>query len=305
MSFSNQVRDEIRSSITDKDKRFACLYGMLLFCRHLESVHISFQSKSSTAAETFSELFRHVFHADIECRASESASGNQLYTCEVTDKELIAKVFTKYRLNEEERLFDQELISTSSLGVFTAGAFLAAGSVNDPEKEYHLEFTASGEKLAQQLAALLSDIGVTARTAVRRGQYIVYIKGSESIEDTLTFIGAQNCTLELMNVKIYKDVRNKANRIANCDSANIDKIVASAMKQQDDIMTIANTVGLESLSDELREVAELRLENTGMSLQEIGDSLSEPISRSGVNHRFKKLAKIAEEIRSGGTFNEK
>ena len=134
---------------------------------------------------------------------------------------------------------------------------------------------------------------------------MVYIKGSESIEDTLTFIGAQQCTLELINVKIYKDVRNKANRIANCDSANIDKVVAAAMKQQEDIRLIASTVGLDSLSEELREVAELRLGSSGMSLNEIGASLSEPISRSGVNHRFKKLAKIADEIRKGGGIVEK
>ncbi len=152
---------------------------------------------------------------------------------------------------------------------------------------------------------LLRDIGVTAKTAVRRGQYIVYIKGSESIEDTLTFIGAQQCTLELMNVKIYKDVRNKANRIANCDAANIDKVVKAAMKQIDDIKLISQTNGLESLSDELREIAELRLENTDMSLQEIGENLSVPLSRSGVNHRFKKIAAIADVIRLGGVENEK
>lgn len=127
--------------------------------------------------------------------------------------------------------------------------------------------------------------------------YVVYIKESESIEDTLTYIGAQQCTIELMNVKIFKDVRNKANRLANCDSANIDKVVNAALKQIDNIKIIAETVGLNSLTPELREVAELRLENTDMSLQEIGNSLKTPISRSGINHRFKKLEKIANEIR--------
>ena len=100
-----------------------------------------------------------------------------------------------------------------------------------------------------------------------------------------------------MNVKIFKDVRNKANRLANCDSANIDKVVNAALKQIDNIKIIAETVGLNSLTPELREVAELRLENTDMSLQEIGNSLKTPISRSGINHRFKKLEKIANEIR--------
>ena len=300
MSFSNEVRKEICSAITDKDRRFACLYGMLLYCRHLGSERISFQSKSKTASDAFAELFRRVFHKELICRLSESASGNTLYIYDITESEVINQVFDKYRFTDNDRIFDEELVSTTSLGVFTAGVFLSCGSVNDPEKEYHLEFSVPCESLASVLVSLLGDIGVTARTTQRRGQTVVYIKGSESIEDTLTFIGAQQCTLELMNVKIYKDVRNKANRIANCDSANIDKVVAAAMKQQEDIRLIAGTIGLDSLSDELREVAELRLENSGMSLSEIGASLSDPISRSGVNHRFKKLAKIADEIRNGG-----
>lgn len=195
------------------------------------------------------------------------------------------------------------MISTGSLGVFAAGVFLACGSVIDPEKEYHLEFAVPEQKLAQELISLLNDIGVTARSAVRRGQLIVYIKGSEGIEDTLTFIGAQQCTLELMNVKIYKDVRNKANRIANCDSANIDKVVSAALKQIEDISLIANNRGLDDLPEELREIARLRMENPTMSLQEIGESLSEPLSRSGVNHRFKRIAKIADEIRMAGEKN--
>ncbi len=304
MSFSNEVRKEICSGIIDKDKRFACLYGMLLYCRNLSRERISFQSKSRTAADAFAELFRKVFRAELTCRVSES-SGKTLYIYDITDPELVRSVFEKYRFTDGERSFCDELVSTSSLGEFTAGIFLSCGSVNDPEKEYHLEFSVPCERLAGELVSLLGDIGVTARTTLRRGQTVVYIKGSESIEDTLTFIGAQQCTLELINVKIYKDVRNKANRIANCDSANIDKVVAAAMKQQEDIRLIASTIGLDSLSEELREVAELRLGSSGMSLNEIGASLSEPISRSGVNHRFKKLARIADEIRKEGGGFEK
>ena len=304
MSFSNEVRKEICSDITDKDRRFACLYGMLLFCRLLGQERISFQSKSRVSADEFAELFRRVFGRELDCRLSESTSGKTLYIYDITEPELISEVFAKYRFSDGTRAFDDELVSTSSLGVFTAGVFLSCGSVNDPEKEYHLEFSVPYEPLAEVLVTLLGDIGVNARTTHRRGQNVVYIKGSESIEDTLTFIGAQQCTLELMNVKIYKDVRNKANRIANCDTANIDKVVAAAMKQQEDIRLIASTVGLDSLSEELREVAELRLDNSGMSLSEIGASLSEPISRSGVNHRFKKLARLADEIRNGGSFEK-
>ena len=290
--------------MTDKDKRFACLYGMLLFGRELSAEHICFQSESHTTAEMFRSLFNNIFHVELCCNEYTRRSGAVLYSFDITDQELIDKVHRKYHFNDK-RTIDSEIIATNSLGVFTAGVFLACGSVNDPSKEYHLEFTVPAESLADELILLLGDIGVSARSVIRRGQYVVYIKGSESIEDTLTFIGAQQCTLELMNVKIYKDVRNKANRIANCDAANIDKVLNAASKQISDIKLIANTIGLDALTEELREVAELRLENNDMSLQEIGESLTVPISRSGVNHRFKKLSKMAEEIRNGGVNIEK
>ena len=246
MSFSNDVRSEICSSVNDKDKRFACLYGMLLFSRTLSAEHICFQSESSISAELFRSLFRAVIKVEPSIEQHTRKNGTSLHTCEVRGSTAEA-VYQKYRLAENKRVINSEIIATNSLGVFTAGVFLACGSVNDPSKEYHLEFACPEEGLAQQLETLLHDIGVTARTMVRRGQNIVYIKGSESIEDTLTFIGAPQCTLELMNMKIYKDIRNKANRIANCDAANIDKVVKAAMKQ------IEEREGRPATDDELAE----------------------------------------------------
>lgn len=304
MSFSDEVRNEICANINDKDKRFACLYGMLLFSRTLTKERICFQSKSHKAADTFAELFAAVFKYSPERRISEAKNGRIMYIFDIKEKNLITNVFLKYRIEGGERHINREIVSIGSLGVFTAGVFLASGSVNDPEKEYHLEFSSPEEKIAGELTSLLGEIGINAGITVRRGQYIVYIKGSESIEDTLTFINAQQCTLELMNVKIYKDVRNKANRITNCDNANINKVVKASMKQVEDIKLIAEKHGLDSLSDELRQLAEIRLESTELSLKDIGESLDPPISRSGVNHRFKKLAKIAEEIRNSGGKNE-
>lgn len=304
MSFSEEVRKEICTYITDKDKRFACLYGMLLFSRTLKKNHVCFQTKSAVSAETFGRLFEKVFHIKLDCKESHGKNGNAVYIYDIKAAEITGEIFSKYRIDENERHIDSEIISTSSLGIFTAGIFLACGSVNDPEKEYHLEFTVTDELLADELIALLGDIGVTAKRSSRRGQHIVYIKGSDCIEDTLTFIGAQQCTLDIINVRIYKDIRNKANRIANCDTANIDKTVNASLKQIDDISLIAKTKGLESLPDELLEIAQLRLENTGMSLRDIGENLSEPISRSGVNHRFQRIAKIADDIRKENSASE-
>jgi hypothetical protein len=293
--------------VNDKDKRFACLYGMLLFSRSVAENKICFQSENKIAADVFAELLKNVFGSGLKFNRHESTrkNGAALYSFEIDNAADVEKILLKYKITPGERRIDSEIIVNNSLGVFAAGVFLACGSVNDPSKEYHLEFTVPEAALAQDLSDMLGDIGINAKIVLRRGQNIVYIKESESIEDTLTFIGAQQCTLELMNVKIFKDVRNKANRIANCDAANIDKVVNAAIRQLEDIMLIDKTVGLDNLSPELREVAELRMANTDMSLQEIGDALPEPISRSGVNHRFRKLAKLAEEIRSGeGKKNE-
>lgn len=297
MSFSEKVRREICTYITDKDKRFACLYGMLLFSRTLTRNQVCFQTKSQTSADTFAKLFERVFHIKPDCNTSHGKNGSSVYIFNIKSAEIIDKIFSKYRISEGERHIDSEIISTSSLGIFTAGIFLACGSVNDPEKEYHLEFTVPEESLADELISLLGDIGATAKRSSRRGQHIVYIKGSDFIEDTLTFIGAQQCTLEMINVRIYKDIRNKANRIANCDTANIDKTVNAAFRQIEDISLIAETQGLDSLPDELLEIARLRLDNEFMSLRDIGENLSEPISRSGVNHRFQRISKIADDIR--------
>lgn len=293
MSFSEEVRREISAYITDKDKRFACLYGMLLFSRNLDSNNVCFQTKSRISAETFSILSEKVLHIKPDCKETKSTNGRSVYTFHLNPQ----TVFAKYRLDGAERHINSSIISTNSIGIFIAGIFLACGSVNDPEKEYHLEFTVPDERLADELIAFLRDIGITAKRSARRGQYIVYIKGSECIEDMLTFIGAQQCTLEIINVRIYKDIRNKANRIANCDTANIDKTVNASVRQVSDIQLIAKTKGLQSLPSELLEIAQLRLDNDDMSLRDIGENLSEPISRSGVNHRFQRIAKIAGEIR--------
>ena len=292
MSFAEEVRQEICSTVSDNNKRFSCLYGMLLFCRELSPERICFQTESRITADFFSRIFRNVFRITPPCRQS-----GVLFSFDISDRTITDEVFRTYRFINV-RTINSEMIITDSISALTAGIFLACGSVNDPEKEYHLEFSVPSEILTEELIILLKDIGVNARASLRRGQHIVYVKDSEAIEDTLTFIGAQNCTLEIMNVKIWKDVRNKANRIANCDSANIDKTVKASARQTADIEIIRQHNGLESLSPELREVAEIRLENPDMSLQEIGASLSRPVSRSGVNHRFKKIAVIADTIRN-------
>ena len=183
---------------------------------------------------------------------------------------------------------------------FLSGAFLACGTVNDPNKRYHLEFVVPYLNLSRDLKLFINDydqLSVEPKSVTRNSNYVIYIKDSESIEEVLTVVGAFNSSLEIMGVKMYIDVRNNVNRKLNFENANFDKTLDAATKQIDAIKHIKNTVGLSYLTDDLREIAELRYENPEMSLRELGSNLSVPISRSGVNHRLSKICSIAKTIK--------
>ena len=130
----------------------------------------------------------------------------------------------------------------------------------------------------------------------RKYELVIYFKGSEKIEDLLLFMGAQRSAFSLMDIKVEKDIRNRANRLSNCDSANLDKTIKTGLKQSQAVEYIIKNIGVENIPENLREIALIRLENPDMSLAEITENLSEPISRSGVNHRLKRIEKLAEEI---------
>lgn len=152
-------------------------------------------------------------------------------------------------------------------------------------------------ELCEDVITLMQSIDINFKHTERKGMDILYLKESEQIEDFLTSMGATMSSIELMNVKIYKDVRNKANRIANCDAANIERTLKASENQIKDIEYIAATVGLNYLSKELQNIAEVRMEYPECSLREIGEMLDKPLGRSGANHRLRRISEIAEELR--------
>ncbi len=293
MSFSDDVRAEIRRTINDRDKRFACLYGILMYCRVFTEDKIVVQSESEEVGALVPELFHSVFGITPE---PENSDGG-LISYVITDKELIAQISDTYKIESQCREINLRNIVNNSTGAFLSGAFFICGSVIDPNKEYHLEFVTPSEMLCGDLNTILGSFGVSGRMIQRKKSFVLYLKDSECIEDTLTFMGAQQCTMDIMNIKIRKDMRNKANRLRNCDEANINKVVDTAMRQIEDILYLKNHGEFDSLSPEIREMAELRLDNPELSLREIGEMLETPIGRSGVNHRFRKIADIAKELK--------
>lgn len=180
---------------------------------------------------------------------------------------------------------------------FLRGAFLAGGSVSDPEKTYHLELTPRSRPLALELSRLLGTFRLNARIIKRKGSFVTYLKEGENIVDFLNIIGAHTALMELENVRILKGMRNNVNRIVNCETANLEKTVNASVRQVENIKYIMENMDPRTLPESLREIAELRLAFSDANLIELGQLLSPPLGKSGVNHRLRKLDSIAEKHR--------
>ncbi|MCL2036318.1 MAG: DNA-binding protein WhiA [Oscillospiraceae bacterium] len=197
-----------------------------------------------------------------------------------------------------ESLIPDEFLNGDEMGgIFLRGVFLSCGSVNNPQKDYHLELIPPNKEKCLELLDFLEEQGLKMKLSSRHEQPFLYCKGSEQIIDFLTFVGATKYSMELMNVMIYKEIRNNVNRAVNCESANIEKTAFAASKHIADIELILKEKGEDFLPSKLREVAKIRRSNVGMSLEEIGRAMNPPISKSGVNHRLKKISLLAENLR--------
>ena len=198
------------------------------------------------------------------------------------------------RVKEELRKSDEVEISADA--EFLRDEFLRRGSVTNPEKAYHLEFVAHYARRAEELSEFLRGLGFDCKQTIRNDSNVVYLKESEQIADLLTFMGAPIASMELANVKIEKELRNDLNRAVNAESANLDKTIGAAMRILADIRKIEAAIGLEALPPELCEVAELRKKFKDISIAELGERLEPKLSKSGVNHRLRKISSIAERL---------
>lgn len=181
---------------------------------------------------------------------------------------------------------------------YLRGAFMAGGSVNNPEgSSYHLEIASMYEEHCQALVDLANEFNLNARCIERKKGFIFYIKEGEKIIEMLSIIGAHQALFKFEDVRIMRDMRNSVNRIVNCETANLNKTIGAAVRQIENIKLLDKEVGLETLPDKLREVAEVRLANPDINLKEVGELLKGTVSKSGVNHRLRKIDEMAEKIR--------
>lgn len=302
MSFSADVKNELLSiEIENSCCLHAFCYGFLLCSRSFSFREISILTEHRQIAENYSDTVFRAF--GIKPTITETDAGK--YRIEIQSAEDRARIMSQFGYDSKSRTMRINYANISDdccKSAFLRGVFLSCGTVNDPNKRYHLEFVLPFKSLIKDLAFFISgfeefQMDYEPKIIQRNSNYVMYFKGSEAIEDILTVIGAVSSSLEVMGAKMYKDMRNNVNRKLNFESANLDKTVGASSKQIAAIRKIKSTVGLRVLPEELREIADLRYDNPDMSLRELSESLTVPLSRSGVNHRLKKICDIADSIK--------
>lgn len=306
MSFSGEVKKELCH--IDADKKCcmkAELAGIMLFCgtvvqRKWDS-ELKLRTENPIVARRIHKLIKELFHIMVEILSTKTTKANPMYSVILTKENGLKTILDELGLLQNGSVkfgLNPFLVQDNCcMRSFLRGAFLGGGSVNSPEKSYHFEIETHYYGLSRDLSSLLDEEGFAVKTIVRKSNYVTYIKDSEVIGDFLGIMGATTSMMELYNVKIEKDVKNSVNRRVNCETANMTKTVSAAVSQNIQIQKILDKKGIESLPDNLRDIAVLRLENPDASLKELGEMLNPPISKSGVNHRLNKLIQIAEGIR--------
>lgn len=297
MSFSSDAKKEMAADLPDKICcRAAQAYGLLEGGHAFSGDEVSLLTEQEPVADLYDRLVSRVCGIPRPDRQTLRRR-TTLYQSRVEDPEHRRAVLDRFGHSPREvslRLNRANLECDACARAYLRGAFLACGAVTDPEHGYHLEFSTPHYNFSRDLTALLREWNFPAKATTRGGAYIVYLKESEQIEDCLTFLGATRASLELMGVKMVKSIRNDTNRRLNFENANIDKTVQAAGAQTDALQKIEETCGLSALPEDLQEVAKLRLAHPEMSLRELSDTLG--LSRSGVNHRLKRILQFAENL---------
>lgn len=312
MSFSHKVKDELVGVIANarhcQIAEIAAIISMLgnIYTGQNGRIAIKVQAERISVVNKCQQLIKKAFSYNPDCTVRiNRETGSTFYIMCVTDSEMAIKILLATKLMDVDGSINRDFSLVSMMGIsstcckraYLRGAFLAGGSLSDPEKSYHFEIVASGKDRAAQIADTMKIFELDARIVERRKAFVVYLKEGAQIVDMLNVMGARLSLMDLENVRIVKEVRNSVNRKVNCEMANLSKTIHAAVKQIEDIKYISEAVGLNSLSDELEEIARLRLQYTDTPLKDLGTMLSVPLGKSGVNHRLRKISQIADNLR--------
>ena len=299
MSFSSDAKAELcRAKADKKCCAIAESYGVLLYCNTFTPREIRIITASDAFAARLPRLFRRAFSVGFDVQPGEEAKGKRSFI--IREKDKIERIFDSFGAEADATLshhvnfgvIEEECDRVS----FLRGAFLAGGSVTDPEKRYHLELATPHHAVSRESYSVLLELGFTARETQRGGNHLLYFKQADVIADFFTALGAPTTAMGVMTAKVEKEMRNTITRQINCDSANADKVVSAAQEQLDAIRRIAKQVGLDALSEPLRDAALLRITNPAASLADLAQLSYPKVTKSCLSHRLRKLMTMAQSL---------
>lgn len=299
VSFSGSAKAEVCRSLPQKRCcALAQCFGILLFCNSFTKDSIRIITESREFSQVLPALFKKAFSVSFDLCPDKDAVGK--LTFQITSPEKISTIMHSYGFDPADTLaLHINLAAVEEdccKAAFLRGAFLAGGSVTDPEKGYHLELATSHHSVAREGSVLVEEVlGFCPKTAQRGGGRVLYLKNSEQISDCLTFLGAPIAAMGIMEARLEKELNNKVNRRCNCDEANTSKVVEAAQEQLAAIRMIREQGLLESLPPKLQQAAQAREEHPESSLTELASMMQPPISKPAMNHRLQKLVRMAKE----------
>lgn len=301
MSFTDDIKNEVSKIKTESSKEK--LSELMAYTRLISKINedrLDFYTENASVARRIFSLLKNY---SLDVIIGEKISRG-IYIISINDK---------YAINDllyDTRFLDQDKIDGINFGVknsyfssdeeikaFIRASFLSIGTITNPEKSYQLEFNLKNEELALDILNLLNEKNLNSKLMMRKKNYSVYIKGAENISDFLAFIGATQSLFRLENIRVIKDLRNNVNRVVNCETANINKQIKASIGHIDDINYLIEVGKFDDLSDDLKEIASLRLEYEDYSLSEIAEITDGKYNRSAINYRLNKISKEAENLR--------
>ncbi len=297
MSFCAQVKNELAALRPSGCCKPSYTYGFMLFGRSFSYKKIALQTSNEAVCRAYCDAVFSVYK--IKPEVAVGGNARPTYRAVIASEAERLKILASVDYGVDENIINHNLfVRECCAAAFVRGAFMACGNINDPEKEYRMEFNVKDEKAADELFGLLCDVGIILKKVKINGGIRLYTKDSVVIEDLLTFIGAGKKTLDIIDTKILKGVKNNINRARNCDNANISKTVEASIKQRMAIDFLEKADRLYSLPQELLTAALLRKENPEATLKELCARSEEALTVSGLNHRLKKIIAVYEEMKN-------
>ena len=321
MSFSGATKNELsRIPITDSCCAIVELAAIVrmsgtIQMSGMKKINLKFTTENAAIARRIFTILKMIYNTEVEVmvRKNKQLKKNNNYLIVVNDRDISRRILDDvgFTNKDENSIFNVnynipiDLIqSRCCRRSYVRGAFLGGGSISNPEKTYHLEFVTNNEEHSRNLSEIINSFNLNSKIVTRKENFVVYIKEGEQIVDLLNIIGAHQALLKLEEIRVFKDVRNNINRIVNCETANLSKTIDASLRQIENIEYIQNTLGLNILPTGLKELAELRLIYKEASLKELGAMLEPPVGKSGINHRFRKIEQIAEDLKGEVSFKD-